>query len=98
LLVEAACNIYPTTHDVWPYGATYLAAHEMTHNLGAVPACALHSDGTGHISDDPRDVLYSGSQPRDWNHLMLDPGHDDYYATGRADCTDVSSSAYWTTS
>jgi hypothetical protein len=92
-----ACGTVPSVDTPsWPYGATYLAAHEMTHAFGAVPACAPHSDGTGHVNDDVRDVLYSGPNDRDWLHLQLDPGHDDYYATGRTDCLDIASSPFWT--
>ena len=48
-----ACDIYPRADTPsFPYNATYLAAHEMTHAFGAVPACAPHSDGTGHVNDD----------------------------------------------
>jgi hypothetical protein len=97
VLYEAACSIYPLTSDTWPHGGTYLLAHEMTHAFGAVPSCAPHYDGTSHVNDDPRDVLYNGPQQRDWDHLMLDPGHDDYYATGRTNCLDIAGSAFWTT-
>jgi len=91
-----ACQIYPRTDTPsFPYNATYLAAHEMTHAFGAVPDCAPHADGTGHASDDPRDVLYGGNQPRDWPDITLDPGHDDYYGTGRTDCTDIANSPFW---
>jgi hypothetical protein len=92
-----ACTIYPRADTPsFPYNATYLAAHEMTHAFGAVPACAPHSDGTGHVNDDPRDVLYGGSLPRDWQHITLDPGHDDYYGHGRTDCLDIAASPFWT--
>lgn len=95
---EAGCGgDYPSTRDIWPNGVSYLVAHELTHNFGAVPACAPHYDGTGHVDDDPRDVLYRGSQDRDWAHLMLDPGHDDYYDTGRPGCPGIESSPFWTT-
>jgi hypothetical protein len=91
-----ACAIYPSATTVsWPYGATYLVAHEMTHAFGAVPACAPHSDGTGHVNDDPRDVLYNGASGRDWDHLMLDPGHDDYYGHSIPGCLDIAHSPFW---
>jgi hypothetical protein len=91
-----ACDIYPSASTPsFPYNATYLAAHEMTHAFGAVPACAPHSDGTGHVNDDPRDVVYGGSSQRDWEHITLDPGHDDYYGTGRTDCLDIANSPFW---
>jgi hypothetical protein len=43
-------------------------------------------------ADDPRDILYAGR--RDFANLMLDPGRDDYYATGNS-CADISTSALW---
>jgi hypothetical protein len=86
------CRIWPKADDTFPYGATYLLAHEMLHQLGAVSAGAPHYDGSGHVNDDPRDLLYFGTQARDWQHLALDPNHDDYYLTGRGDLANVESS------
>jgi hypothetical protein len=96
VLFGAVCGIHPSAGDRWPYGGTYLLGHEMTHNFGAVQSCAPHEGAGAHVTDDPRDVLYQGPQPRDWNNQMLDPGHDDYYATGRADCPGIESSPFWT--
>jgi hypothetical protein len=96
VMFEAACGIHPSAFSRWPAGGTYLLAHEMTHSFGAVASCAPHWDGTGHVNDDPRDVLYQGSQARAWSSLILDPGHDDYYATGRTDCGDIAASPFWT--
>lgn len=90
------CNIYPrSTTSAFPFGATYLLAHELTHSLGAVEPCAPHYDGTSHANDDPRDVIYEGQQSRRWDALTLDPGRDDYYLHGRADCPDIADSARW---
>lgn len=96
VLLEASCNIPAELLETWPYGGTYLLAHELTHNFGAAPDCAPHSMGSGHVDDDPRDVVFAGRGDRDWDHLMLDPGHDDYYATGRTDCEDMAASPFWT--
>jgi hypothetical protein len=93
---ESTCNIHPATSDSWPFGGSYLVAHEMTHNFGAVPSCAPHFDGTDHVNDDPRDVLYQGPMARAWNDQQLDPGHDDYYDTGRSDCVGIEGSPFWT--
>lgn len=92
-LTEKACNIKPVTPTSWPFDGTYLTAHELTHLLGAVPDCAPHADGTGHVTDDPRDILYAGA--RDFNNLMLDPGRDDYFATNGATCADIATSPFW---
>lgn len=89
-----ACNIVPSeVTSAVPFGATYLAMHEMTHMFGAVPACAPHSDGTGHVNDDPSDVLYVGAAAGLKN--VLDPGHDDYYGHGRPNCMDIALSPLW---
>jgi WD40 repeat protein len=90
-----ACSIYPGAQTSFPFGATYLAAHEMTHALGAVPRCAPHYDGSGHVNQDNRDVLYQGGGGRDFLNLMLDPGHDDYYGHGRTDCLDIATHPAW---
>lgn len=94
---STGCPARPTiATTAFPFGNSYLIAHELTHSLGAVPACAPHADGSGHLNDDPRDVLYSGPVARDWGNLTLDPGHDDYFRTGRTDCTDIDHSPLWT--
>jgi hypothetical protein len=96
ILWMTACDIHPdASTPSWPYGATYLLAHEVTHALGAVPACAPHEGNGGHVIDDNRDVLYLGPSARDWENLMLDPGHDDYYHHDIAGCPDIEDAPYW---
>ncbi|MEO8692311.1 MAG: hypothetical protein ABI658_02280 [Acidimicrobiales bacterium] len=95
ILYMDACSIYPSGQFGFPYGASYLAAHEMTHAFGAVPRCAPHYDGSGHVNSDNRDVLYQGPGGRDFLNLMLDPGHDDYYGHGRPDCVDIATHPAW---
>lgn len=85
-------GIYPSTNARFPYGDTYLVAHELTHLLGAVPSCAPNALPGGHLDGDNRDILYQGSDGRDWDNLMLDPGNDDYYNHGRSDCYDIANS------
>jgi hypothetical protein len=89
------CDIYPSALAVWPEDGTYVAAHEMTHAFSAVDDCAPHATGDGHTNDDARDVLFSGSAARDWTNITLDPGHDDYFRTGRTDCYDIANSPLW---
>lgn len=96
LITEATCDIRPSATSGWPYGASYLVAHELAHNFGAVRSCAPHSQGGGHVGDDPRDLLYNGPAAREWAAITLDPGRDDYYATGNAACPGIESSPYWT--
>ena len=87
------CGIVPAATGVFPHaGNSFLMAHEIAHLLGGVPACAPHATSDGHTSDDKRDILYHGNDGRDWDNLMLDPGHDDYYLTGRTDCWDIANS------
>ncbi|NNE73118.1 MAG: hypothetical protein HKN26_05595 [Acidimicrobiales bacterium] len=83
------CGIAPSTSAVFPYGATYLVAHELTHMLGAAFSCAPNNDGTGHVTDDNRDIIYNGPGGRDWANLMLDPGNDDYFQHDLPGCTDI---------
>lgn len=66
------CKIYPSDSFEYPYGATYVISHEITHALGV----------SDHFSDNNRDVLYIGTQNRDWLNIILDPGHVHYFRTG----------------
>ncbi len=86
------CDIRPVQGSVWPHGATYLLAHELAHVLGAVPECAPNYGHNGHALDDRRDLLYSGTERRDWDNLVLDSGNDDYFNHGRDDCFDIADS------
>ena len=86
------CDIRPVLGSNWPYGATYLLAHELAHVLGAVPECAPNHGYSGHALDDRRDLLYAGAEGRDWDNLVLDFGNDDYYNHGREDCFDIADS------
>ncbi len=65
--------------------------HELVHTLGYVAECAPNHHSTGHVSDDPTDLMYTGSEP--WYAQVLDVGNDDYYGHGRADCPDLARSA-----
>ncbi|MDQ1247592.1 MAG: hypothetical protein QG597_1962 [Actinomycetota bacterium] len=87
-----SCQIYPDAAARFPFGGTYLLAHEMTHALGGADRNAPHTDGGGHVTDDPRDIIFNGVGGRDWEHLALDPGHDDYYLTGRSDLMNIENS------
>jgi hypothetical protein len=67
-----------------------VAAHELLHALGALPAGAPHACtpttdpfgvfDLGHPCDSPTDVLYPVSTGVPLSQLVLDYGHDDYYA------------------
>jgi Divergent InlB B-repeat domain len=60
----------------------HVAAHELLHNLGAVPLGAPHlcSPTDAHVCDDRRDLLYPYVSTGDQvESNILDVGHDDYY-------------------
>jgi len=52
--------------------------HEIFHGLGAAARCAPHHTREGHVSDDPRDLMYAGDQP--WQPSLLDINRDDYFS------------------
>jgi hypothetical protein len=62
-----------------------IAAHELLHALGALPAGAPHAcppnqGGSAHPCDSTQDVLYPYASGAPLSQLLLDAGHDDYYA------------------
>jgi putative cell wall-binding protein len=90
------CSIQPAADTTaFPFGATFVAAHELVHAFGAVPDCAPNADGTGHVDDHRGDLLWRGQGSRDWAGMALDPGRDDYYEHGRSDCPDIATSPVW---
>lgn len=66
--------------------------HEIFHTLGAVADCAPHHALRGHVGDDARDLMYSGTLS--WRPSLLDIGHDDYFRNTGSGCVDVSQSAF----
>ncbi len=58
-----------------------VAAHEILHALGALPAGAPHAcpDTPGHPCDSTLDVLYPYASGAPLASLVLDVGRDDYY-------------------
>ena len=40
-------------------------------------------------------MLYGGSKDRKWEHLMLDPGHDDYFMHRANGCKDIADTPAW---
>lgn len=89
-----SCGATPSTATTtFGEGTTSVIAHELMHVLGAVQPCAPHYGNNGHVTDDPRDLLYDG--PMSNAEILLDPGHDDYYATGNSRCPDVATHPAW---
>jgi hypothetical protein len=66
--------------------------HEVLHTMGFVPTCAPHHTRNGHVSDDPRDIMYAGDEP--WRPAVLDVGQDDYYHAHILDCRELAVSTY----
>ncbi len=66
--------------------------HEVLHTMGFVPRCAPHHTRDGHVSDDPRDVMYAGDEP--WRPAVLDVGQDDYYHAHILGCRELAESPY----
>jgi hypothetical protein len=60
-----------------------IAAHELLHALSALPDGAPHpcsAADDGHPCDSEQDVLYPFASSSPLSELLLDAGHDDYYA------------------
>ncbi len=66
--------------------------HEILHTMGVVATCAIHQALAGHVSDDPRDLMYAGSLP--WRPSILDVGHDDYFNHSIVGCLDLAESVF----
>ncbi|HKQ61837.1 MAG TPA: hypothetical protein VJS92_11120 [Candidatus Polarisedimenticolaceae bacterium] len=52
--------------------------HELLHTMGLVPTNAPHYLEPGHVTDDRRDLMYSGPLP--WTPSFVDVNKDDYWA------------------
>jgi hypothetical protein len=70
----------------------FAVLHEVLHTMGFVPTCAPHHTRSGHVSDDPRDLMYAGDEP--WRPSVLDVGQDDYYHAHRLGCLELAVSPY----
>lgn len=89
------CATNPFTTD--PSRAGYLEIamlHEIMHTMGFVPVCAPQEVLSGHVGDDPGDLMYAGDQP--WRPTEIDADHLDYFRHGRADCLDLDKSVFLT--
>jgi hypothetical protein len=79
--------VYPRSGcDLTPIGSgssAEVAAHELLHNLGAVPDQAPNECPTSrsHVCDSKQDILYPFLSPdSNLDLVTLDVGNDDYYA------------------
>jgi len=73
----------PRPDATFPYSGTFVEAREIAHAFGAPM-----------VSDDPHDLLYSGSLAVDTS-LVLDAAHDSYLGTGRTDIIDIANCPLW---
>jgi hypothetical protein len=87
-----------------PTLAEYGALHEILHGLGFVEACAPNHTKertcghnarrvtNGHVSDNPKDLMYAGCEP--WWPTTLDVGRNDYFKHRIPGCSDLNNSAF----
>lgn len=76
--LDSGCDLTP----VGTGASAEVAAHELLHNLGAVPDEAPHRCDTSgsHVCDDPNDVMYPFfATDTTLDAVLLDSGRDDYY-------------------
>ena len=69
--------------------------HEILHTVGVVATCAPNHILAGHVSDDPRDLMYAGDLP--WDPSILDVGRDDYFEHANdfgPSCLDIANSVF----
>jgi hypothetical protein len=71
--------------------------HDILHTLGFVPTCAPNQWRTGHVSDDPNDLMWTGDGPwvpSGWANVVLDAGNNDYYRAHVRGCPDLARSPF----
>lgn len=88
-----ACATNPIGGSVETPGyADFALLHEVMHALGGVPTCAPNHVLSGHVSDDPTDLMYAGDLP--WQPATIDIGGDDYFDHDQPGCLDLADSAF----
>jgi hypothetical protein len=89
------CDANKFTTDVNKPGyREFSMLHEAVHTIGFVATCAPNHVLDGHVSDDPRDLMYAG--PLTWRPSILDINRNDYYGHYNAGCPDLAKSSYVT--
>ncbi len=76
--------------------------HEAIHTLGFASQCGRNQaskDNVSHTGDDNRDLMWApapGYSGTGWDpdHMLLDPGNDDYFKHNIPNCLDLSQSAF----
>ena len=78
--------------------STYEAVmvHELLHVFGAVPECASDRlETSAHVGTRVEDLMYAGPEWSGHDEVLIDPGRDNYFGHGRADCPDTAASEFW---
>ena len=78
------------TPGYWEFGML----HELLHTVGVVATCAPTHTLSGHVSDDPRDLMWAGNQP--WVPSLLDVNRNDYFRSRPGRCLDLQDSVFMT--
>ena len=75
----------------------YSMLHEILHTIGIVCASAPNFVLSGHVSDNPDDLMWAGSgswMPDGYDAAILDYNRDDYYTADVPGCVDLSTSGF----
>lgn len=94
--VPCSANQFATSGGVPTY-LEFAMLHEIMHTLGFVPTCAPHQWRSGHVSDNPDDLMWAGDGnwvPDGWANVVLDSGNDDYYKARIKGCLDLARSSF----
>ena len=78
--------------------STYEAVmvHELLHVFGAVPECASDRlETSAHVGTRVEDLMYAGPEWSGHDEVVIDPGRDNYFGHGQADCPDTAASEFW---
>lgn len=91
------CGDLPSEEAIWGSPISRRIAHELVHGLGAVGDCAPNGTTSGHVLDDPADLMYGGLEEIDplTTAITLDADRDDYLAHGNEGCPDILDSPLW---
>ncbi|HUG84541.1 MAG TPA: hypothetical protein VMM13_08240 [Euzebya sp.] len=85
----------PSLTAEWGSELSRTIAHELVHGLGGVQDCAPNATTSGHVHDDPADLMYEGPEARPEGRIILDVGRDDYWQHDNHGCLDIADSPLW---
>jgi len=77
-----------------PAYTEFAVLHDFVHDVGIVGPCAPHYWDSGHVNDDPNDLMWSGTGS--WTPSVLDVGRDDYFQAHIPGCPDLDTSGFLT--